>query len=131
MKRILTAAVVTMLGLSSTILAANAQFAPYRGGSDGTRYQLQRRIDTGIRSGALTRGEARRLTDKLNRIGAMESNMQLTGGRLSRHERERINTDLARLSADIDRQLTDSETAWNSHHPAGNRYGYAQGRNWH
>lgn len=124
MKNVWTAALATVIGFSSMMMPANAQYGGgynghYRWGVDGTRAQLQRRIDTGIRSGALTRGEADRLNDKLGRIGAMEANMRATGGHINRREKEKLDNDLARLSDDINRQLTDSETRWNNR---GNRY---------
>ena len=114
MKNVWTAALATVIGFSSMMMPANAQYGQYRWGVDGTKMQLQRRIDTGIRSGALTRGEADRLNDKLGRISAMEANMKASGNHLNHREKDKLDTDLARLSDDINRQLTDSETRWNN-----------------
>ena len=58
------------------------------------------RIDRGIHRGALTREEAHRLKRELRGIRDEEAQM-LADGRLSHHERERLNRQLDRLERHI------------------------------
>ncbi len=60
------------------------------------------RIDRGFDSGALTRGEADRLKRELNAIRDDEARMT-ADGRLSRHEKERLDRELDRLERRISR----------------------------
>jgi polyhydroxyalkanoate synthesis regulator phasin len=62
----------------------------------------QQRIEQGIRSGSLTRDEARRLKDEFNRVRHDEARA-LADGRLDRRERERLHEELARLERHISR----------------------------
>jgi polyhydroxyalkanoate synthesis regulator phasin len=64
------------------------------------------RIDRGIERGSLTRHEARKLIDELDRILARIDRMK-DDGHLSPRERERINHDLDRLDRHITREKRD------------------------
>ena len=63
--------------------------------------QMERRIDQGIRSGALTGREARQLQSELEMIKRRAAMMHGNDGRIDRHERERLHNDLDRLSQRI------------------------------
>lgn len=93
-----------ILALATLAPAADAQ---YNWGVNGTQAQLQSRINFGVRNGSLTRSEASNLQRKLNQITSMESRYRNTGNRLSWSERNRLNAQLSRLSADIEQQLND------------------------
>jgi septal ring factor EnvC (AmiA/AmiB activator) len=58
------------------------------------------RIEQGIRSGALTRDEARRLKDEFSRVRHDEARAK-SDGRLDRRERERLDQELNRLERHI------------------------------
>jgi hypothetical protein len=60
------------------------------------------RIDRGIRSGSLTREEAHSLKNQLNSIRDDEARMK-ADGRLTYHERERLEKELDRLERHISR----------------------------
>ena len=94
--------------LAASVVPANAQFA-YGGGVDGTQARLQARINAGIRSGALTRGEASRLQSKLQQINRLEMRLRMSGNGLSWRERSRLQEKLNNLSNDINRQMSDFE----------------------
>lgn len=119
---ITTMAILSVVALSST--PANAQRGwdnNYRSGGsiNATQAQLQARINNGISSGRLTQGEASRLQSKLNRIGALEARLRANDGRLSFRERQRLNSDLNMLAADITRQLNDFDTRFAHRHGGG------------
>ncbi|MEH3100450.1 hypothetical protein [Sphingomonas adhaesiva] len=62
--------------------------------------QLDRRIDQGIRSGALTRGEAQRLRAEARRIATLEGRYRRTGG-LQQWERRDLDRRFDALSQRI------------------------------
>lgn len=66
-----------------------------------------RRIDQGVRSGALTAREAARLRYRKAQIHAQEVRARLSGRGLSRAERSRLLREQAALSRDIYRQKHD------------------------
>jgi len=111
MKRLLsiTAVALVMGGVFSP--AAHAQFAWGGGNINVTQSQLTDRVNRGVRTGALTRSEAASLRTKLARFAQIEFNMRRGG--LSFNERKRLNAELSRISADVNRQLTDSERRYN------------------
>ena len=67
----------------------------------------QVRIHQGVRSGELTRAEARRLEAEQARIRANEQRARLDG--LNARERERLQRELERASRDIRRQKRDRQ----------------------
>jgi polyhydroxyalkanoate synthesis regulator phasin len=90
-KRLATFLTALLLGASSLAMAATI----------GERVDIaQQRIEQGIRSGSLTRDEARRLRDELSQVRHDESRA-LRDGRLDRNERERLNSELNRLERHI------------------------------
>lgn len=107
MKRLFMTA-FALASLAVSVVPANAQFA-YGGGVDGTQARLQARINAGIRSGALTRGEASRLQSKLQQINQLEMRLRMSGNGLSWRERVRLQDKLSNLSNDINRQMNDFE----------------------
>ncbi|MBC7996956.1 MAG: hypothetical protein IAF58_03375, partial [Leptolyngbya sp.] len=64
MNRLFSIAAMALIATSTVSLPANAQMG---WGINASQSQLQTRINSGIRSGALTRNEAKNLQDKLNR----------------------------------------------------------------
>jgi len=67
------------------------------------------KIDRGIQSGALTREEAHRLKAELNAVRDDEARMR-ADGRLSRHERDRLEKELDRLERHISRLKNNDNT---------------------
>ena len=65
-------------------------------------------IDRGIERGSLTRPEARKLHEELDRILDRIDRM-MRDGRLDRGERDKINHDLDRLERDIRREKRDDD----------------------
>jgi hypothetical protein len=122
MKKFIPAACLVALIASSAILPANAQYSQYNWGVNGTQAQLQSKINVGIRNGSLTASEASQLQAKMNRINSLEARFRATGGRLSPRERERLNRQLAQLSFDIDRQMSDFQRR---------HIGYRGNHGWH
>ena len=121
MKRALMMAFAAVT-LAASVVPANAQFRPYPGrGVGGQEANLQNRIDAGIRSGALTRGEAGRLQSKLNQLRDLSFRMRDSGRGMSFSERQRMQDKLNRLSIDIDQQLTDFDRAFGMRRPGWHR----------
>jgi hypothetical protein len=74
------------------------------------RQDYQRdRIRQGIRSGELTRGEARRLYDQQRRIERYEYRSRRDGGGLSYRERQNLDRMLDRSNRSIYRQKNDRQ----------------------
>ena len=63
------------------------------------KYQLDRRIDVGLRNGSLSRREGRRLENELNRLIRLERSY-LRGG-LTRWERNDLDRRYDRLAAEV------------------------------
>ncbi|MBS1954251.1 MAG: hypothetical protein JST89_08695 [Cyanobacteria bacterium SZAS-4] len=116
--------------LAASVVPANAQFSSGGGGVNGLEAKLQFRINAGIRSGALTRGEASRLQGKLQQISQLEWRLRNSGNGLSWRERQRLQDKLNDLSNDINRQLSDSERNFNGYR-RGYNGGYNNGGYWH
>ena len=91
-----TIAVAAALALSAlTALPAAAQV-------NAREAHQERRIDQGVRSGALTPGEAARVERQQGRIARTEQRMRYrNGGRLTRGERVRLMARQNRASAHI------------------------------
>ncbi|NLX52314.1 MAG: hypothetical protein GXY72_09480 [Deltaproteobacteria bacterium] len=70
--------------------------------------QMDQRIDQGMRSGALTRDEGRRLRMELNRVRDDAARMK-RDGILTPREKDRLNAELDRLQRDIYREAKDDD----------------------
>jgi hypothetical protein len=90
----LAATAAALTGLTGT---ANA--APFGGNINQKEAQVAQRIDQGIRSGALTRGEAQNLRVRLNQIQRLEQNYRRGG--LNMRERSDLERRLDALSASV------------------------------
>ena len=90
----LAATAAALTGLTGT---ANA--APFGGNVNQREAQIAQRIDQGIRSGALTRGEAMNLRVRLDRIQRLEQAYRRGG--LSFAERRDLDRRLDALSASV------------------------------
>ncbi len=110
MKRLVIMSFAAM-SLAAAAMPANAQFA--FGGVNGTEARLQARINAGVRAGALTRGEASRLQNKLQQINQLEMRLRMSGNGLSWRERAKLQDRLNNLSNDITRQMNDFERNFN------------------
>lgn len=97
----LFAAVVFVLGASAVSMAGSH-------GIDRREYREQQRINQGIRSGELTRREARRLEAGLARI-KIDERFARSDGNLSPRERARLNRELNHESGGIYRQKHDGQ----------------------
>lgn len=113
MKRLLSIAAVALVTSGFFAPAANAQ-SFWNNNINMSQAQLQSRVNMGIRTGALSRREANDLQNKLNRFSDLERSMRRNG--LSFKERNVLNAQLSRLSADINRQLSDTDRRWNRNH---------------
>lgn len=99
-KKFMAVLAISLMGLASGALAASIQ----------ERVDMaQRRIEHGIRSGALTREEAHRLRGEFNRVRDEETRAR-ADGHLDRRERERLNRELSRLERHISRLKNDDST---------------------
>ena len=102
-KRFMAVLAVSWMGLASGALAASIQ----------QRVDMaQRRIEHGIRSGALTREEAHRLRGEFNRVRDEEARAR-ADGHLDRRERERLNRELSRLERHISNLKNNDTTRGN------------------
>ncbi|HEY9733663.1 MAG TPA: hypothetical protein V6C89_17210 [Drouetiella sp.] len=99
--------------LATSVIPANAQFSFPGGGIDGTEARLQARINAGIQSGALSRGEVSRLEGKLQQINQLEMRLRTNGNGLSWRERRRLQSKLNDLSNDITREMNDRDRNYN------------------
>jgi len=70
--------------------------------------QMDKRIDEGMRSGALTRDEGRRLRMELNKVRDDAARMK-RDGILTPREKDRLNAELERLKRDIYREAKDDD----------------------
>jgi hypothetical protein len=71
------------------------------------KYNLDRRIDQGVRNGQLSRREASRLRDELNSLVRLERQYQRGG--LSRWERQDLDRRYDRLSAQVRAERHDRD----------------------
>jgi septal ring factor EnvC (AmiA/AmiB activator) len=99
LKRVSSLIAVMMLGIATATMAATI--------SERVD-SAQQRIEQGIRSGSLTRGEAERLREEFRRVRHDEARAK-ADGRLDRNERERLNKELNRLERHIS-QLKNNDT---------------------
>lgn len=102
-------AIATVLALATTATAANAYD---RGGNiDQRQYQQQQRIQQGVRTGQLTRGEAVRLRAEQARIRRMEAAAK-RDGRVNRYEAARIRAAQQAASRHIYREKHDGQRTY-------------------
>ena len=94
-------AVVFVLGVSAVSMAGSH-------GINQREYREQQRINQGIRSGELTRREARRLEAGLARV-RIDERFARSDGHLSANERARLNRELNHESRSIYRQKHDRQ----------------------
>lgn len=87
------------LGLAGVTVPVAASAAPWKS-INARQARLDQRIDQGIRNGALTRGEARRLRTDSRQLVRLEERYRRTGG-LSGWERQDLNRRFDALSARI------------------------------
>jgi hypothetical protein len=97
----LLVAAVFVVGASAVSMAGSR-------GIDRRQYREQQRINQGIRSGELTRREARRLEAGLARI-RIDERFARSDGNLSPRERARLNRELNHESRNIYRQKHDGQ----------------------
>ena len=92
-KRFVAVLIMALLGLSSSVMAATI----------GERVEMaHRRIEQGVRSGALTHEEANRLRHEFMQV-RIEEDRARADGHLDRRERERLSYELDRLERHISR----------------------------
>lgn len=101
------------IAMAASVIPANAQFMFGGGGIDGTEARLQARINAGIQSGALSRGEVSRLENKLQQINQLEMRLRMNGYGISPRQRRRLQDKLNDLSNDIARQMNDCDRNYN------------------
>jgi Tfp pilus assembly protein FimT len=96
--------IVAGLGLAGVTVPVAASAAPWQS-INARQDRLEQRIDRGIRSGQLSRGEAVRLRTQYRQIVRLEDRYRRTGG-LSGWERQDLNRRFDALSARVrvDRQ---------------------------
>jgi hypothetical protein len=116
------AAILTLIGAASALaLTATAASAQPMGGGrwvsiQQREVQLERRIESGVRRGDLTRPEARRLYRELRQVANLEDHYRVDG--LSRWERADLDRRFDRLSAQVRFERRDNQYG----------YGYGPGR---
>jgi hypothetical protein len=71
------------------------------------KYQMDNRIDVGVRTGALSRREANRLRTRLNSLVRLERNYSRNG--LNWRERQRLDRDYDRLAREIRSERRDRD----------------------
>lgn len=91
----------------------NRQVASRQGGGapaiDNAQQRVHARIEQGIRSGHITRREADRLFAKEKQISRDEARFK-SDGRLTRAERQTLRDQVASLSRDVERKMSNRQT---------------------
>jgi hypothetical protein len=103
----------TMIGIATAALALTAlpgmaSAAPWQN-INARQDRLYSRIEQGVRSGELTRPEARRLRDRFGDLVQLENRYRRTGGRLDMRERADLNRRFNALSAQIRHDRNDRQ----------------------
>ena len=106
MKKIIVAAALGLVAMTSVASAYDYRQSQI----DAREHQQERRIQEGVRSGQLTRSEARQLEAEQARIRQMERNAQ-RDGRIDRREAAQIRQAQDNASRHIYQEKHDSETA--------------------
>ena len=107
MKKTKTLALIAATSALTLSVAGAAAAQPYGGWQSINERQarLDQRIENGVRSGDLTRVEARRLHGEFRRIARLEARYRVNG--LSRWERADLDRRFDRLSAQIREERHD------------------------
>lgn len=100
--------IVSFLFAAVFVLGASAVSMAGPRGINGREYREQQRINQGIRSGELTRREARRLEAGLARI-RIDERFARADGHVSPRERARLDRELNRESRGIYHQKHDGQ----------------------
>jgi hypothetical protein len=106
MKKTIVGIVTATLAL--TALPGMASAAPWQN-IDARQDRLYSRIEQGVRSGQLTRPEARRLRERFVDLKQLENRYRRTGGRLDMRERTDLNRRFDALSSQIRRDRQDRQ----------------------
>lgn len=106
MKRVLISVATAAAVLASIPVAASA--APWQSVNQ-RQANIERRIDQGIRSGALTRPEAMRLRGEFRSLTRLEVQYRRSGGGLDMRERRDLDRRFDRLSAQVYAQKHDMQ----------------------
>jgi ABC-type microcin C transport system permease subunit YejB len=94
------------VAVALAIAPAAAQAAPWQP-INQRQANLEQRIDQGVRSGELTRNEARRLRSEFAALDRLEMRYRRSGGGLDARERADLDRRFDRLSAEIRLQKHD------------------------
>lgn len=105
--KVLLASAAVLSALAFTAPAASAQ--AYWQSINQRQANLDHRIDQGVRSGALTRGEAARLRAEFHDIAALEVRYRRSGGGLNSAEIADLDRRFDRLSAQIRYERNDRD----------------------
>lgn len=97
-----------LAGLATLWLSSPAEARPYDPGVNARQHHQQQRIGQGVRSGALTPGETRRLEREQRHI-RQEERAYLSDGRLTRAERADLHRDQNRASRHIWQEKHDAQ----------------------
>jgi hypothetical protein len=92
-----------------TAVAAPAMAQPGWRGINERQRELDARIDRGVSSGCLTRGEALRLRTEFQHIAIMERQYRASNGVFTPAERADLDRRMDRLAQDIRRQCRDGD----------------------
>jgi hypothetical protein len=104
------------LSLFTAVLLAGAGMAPAMAqgagtpGIDNQQYNIHARINQGVRQGHITQREASRLYKRENEIARREARAK-ANGRVSASERSALRRDVAALRAEVERKMTNRQTA--------------------
>ncbi|HKX31538.1 MAG TPA: hypothetical protein VJ302_27875 [Blastocatellia bacterium] len=105
--------IIPMTGMAHGRRDRDRGYRDYRGGSINERQREQEvRIRQGVRSGELTRREARRLQEQQDRIRRDEFRARRSGGEFTPSERARIQRELNESNRDIRREKNDRQDRW-------------------
>jgi ABC-type microcin C transport system permease subunit YejB len=97
---------LSAVAVALAIAPAAAQAAPWQP-INQRQANLEQRIDQGVRSGELTRNEARRLRSEFAALDRLEMRYRRSGGGLDARERADLDRRFDRLSAEIRLQKHD------------------------
>jgi ABC-type microcin C transport system permease subunit YejB len=97
---------LSAVAVALAIAPAAAQAAPWQP-INQRQANLEQRIDQGVRSGELTRNEARRLRSEFAALDRLEMRYRRSGGGLDPRERADLDRRFDRLSAEIRLQKHD------------------------
>ncbi|HEY8605618.1 MAG TPA: hypothetical protein VIM12_00725 [Noviherbaspirillum sp.] len=98
--------------------AASAALSPAYAQHPGTvaeweQRDIRARIDQGLRSGALTQGEASQLYQRERELDRLAARIE-QDGRVSPHEHRQVRDAVASLRADVDRKLSNRRDAYSA-----------------